>query len=49
MQKFYSYGKQTIGQDDIDAVIDVLKRFRNVENLSVDKTYIDNLEIELTK
>lgn len=47
--KLANYSENVLTNDKIDAVIDVLKRFRNVENLSVDKTYIDNLEIELTK
>lgn len=47
--KLASYPDKIITDKKIDSVIDVLKRFRNVDNVSVDTIYIANLEKELTK
>lgn len=46
--KLASYSDNIITVQKVKAVIDVIKRFRNVENVSVDTDYIDNLEKELT-
>ena len=47
--KLANYPDNIISVRKIESVVDVLKRFRNVDNFTVDNSYIDALESELTK